>query len=131
MRASNFLEEAILNYFFRGQAVSRPTNLYLALYKTNPTDSDTGSEVTGGGYTRQVVSFNAPSQQGDRGTITNANTIEFAQAIGDWGEFAYFGVRDAKDGGNLLVYGTFNKPQTVNEGTQFAIKQGDLSVSVA
>nr|DAH03970.1 MAG TPA: hypothetical protein [Caudoviricetes sp.] len=131
MRASNFLEEAILNYFFRGQAVSRPTNLYLALYKTNPTDSDTGSEVTGGGYTRQVVSFNAPSQQGDRGTITNANTIEFSQATGDWGEFAYFGVRDAKDGGNLLVYGTFNKPQTVNEGTQFAIKQGDLSVSVA
>lgn len=131
MRASNFLEEAILNYFFRGQAVSRPTNLYLALYKTNPTDSDTGSEVTGGGYARQVVSFNAPSQQGDRGTITNANTIEFSQATGDWGEFAYFGVRDAKDGGNLLVYGTFNKPQTVNEGTQFAIKQGDLSVSVA
>lgn len=131
MRASNFLEEAILNYFFRGQAVSRPTNLYLALYKTNPTDSDTGSEVTGGGYTRQVVSFNAPSQQGDSGTITNANTIEFSQATGDWGEFAYFGVRDAKDGGNLLVYGTFNKPQTVNEGTQFAIKQGDLSVSVA
>lgn len=131
MRASNFLEEAILNYFFRGQAVSRPTNLYLALYKTNPTDSDTGSEVTGGGYARQVVSFNAPSQQGDRGTITNANSIEFAQATGDWGEFAYFGVRDAKDGGNLLVYGTFNKPQTVNEGTQFAIKQGDLSVSVA
>ena len=131
MRASNFLEEAILNYFFRGQAVSRPTNLYLALYKTNPTDSDTGSEVTGGGYTRQVVSFNAPSQQGDRGTITNANTIEFSQATGDWGEFAYFGVRDAKDGGNLLVYGTFNKPQIVNEGTQFVIKQGDLSVSVA
>lgn len=131
MRASNFLEEAILNYFFRGQAVSRPTNLYLALYKTNPTDSDTGSEVTGGGYARQVVSFNSPSQQGDRGTITNANTIEFAQATGDWGEFAYFGVRDAKDGGNLLVYGIFNKPQTVNEGTQFAIKQGDLSVSVA
>lgn len=131
MRASNFLEEAILNYFFRGQAVTRPTNLYLALYKTNPTDSDTGSEVTGGGYTRQVVAFNAPSQQGDRGTITNANTIEFSQATGDWGEFAYFGVRDAKDGGNLLVYGTFNKPQIVNEGTQFAIKQGDLSVSVA
>lgn len=131
MRASNFLEEAILNYFFRGQAVSRPTNLYLALYKTNPTDSDTGSEVTGGGYARQVVSFSAPSQQGDRGTITNANSIEFAQATGDWGEIAYFGIRDAKEGGNLLVYGTFNKPQTVNEGTQFAIKQGDLSVSVA
>ena len=131
MRASNFLEEAILNYFFRGQAVSRPTNLYLALYKTNPTDSDTGSEVTGGGYTRQVVSFNAPSQQGDRGTVTNANTIEFAQATSDWGEVAYFGIRDAKDGGNLLTYGTFNKPQTISEGTQFAIKQGDLSVSVA
>ena len=131
MRASNYLEEAILNYFFRNQTVSKPTALYLALYKTNPTDSDTGSEVSGGGYSRQVVTFDAPTQQGDRGTITNSNTIEYTQATNDWGEIAYFGIRDAKDGGNLLAYGTFNKPQTITEGTQFAIKQGDLSVSVA
>lgn len=130
MRASNFLEEAILNYFFRGQAVSRPTNLYLALYKTNPTDSDTGSEVTGGGYTRQPLSFGAPTQQGDKAVVSTINAVEFTQATSDWGEIAYFGIRDAKEGGNLLVYGIFNKPQTISEGTQFAVRQGDVTVSV-
>jgi len=32
--ASNWLEEAILNYFFRNQSVAQPTQLYLArIYK--------------------------------------------------------------------------------------------------
>lgn len=131
MRASNYLEEAILNYFFRNQSISKPTVLYVALYKTNPTDSDTGSEVNGGGYQRQAVTFDAPSQQGERGVIANTNTVEFPQATNEWGEIAYFGIRDAREGGNLLTYGTFNKPQTITEGTQFAIKQGDLTISVA
>lgn len=131
MRASNYLEEAILNYFFRNQSVGQASTLFLALYKTNPTDSDTGSEVTGGAYTRQVVTFGSPSQQSDQGVITNSNVIEFTQATSDWGEVSYFGIRDAKEGGNLLAYGAFNKPVTISEGTQFAIRQGDLTVSVA
>lgn len=117
MRASNYLEEAILNYFFRNQSVSKPTVLYLALYKTNPMDSDTGLEISGGGYVRQVVTFSAPTQQGEKGVIANSNTVEFPQATNDWGEIAYFGIRDAREGGNLLTYGTFNKPQTITEGT--------------
>ena len=39
-KASNFLEDAVLNYFFRGESVTRNTNVYVALYMTDPTDSD-------------------------------------------------------------------------------------------
>ena len=65
-KASNFLEDAVLNYFFRGESVTRNTNVYVALYMTDPTDSDSGTEVNGGAYARQLVSFGAPTQQSEQ-----------------------------------------------------------------
>ncbi|MGO3751216.1 MAG: phage tail fiber protein [Peptoniphilaceae bacterium] len=130
MKASNYLEDMILNYFFRNQSVNQPTQLYLALYITNPTDNDSGSEVVGGGYKRQLIAFDVPSQAGEKGTITNNARIEFPKAQASWGDVAYFGIRTSLSGGNLLCYGTFNKPVAISDGDQFVIEQGNLSVAV-
>lgn len=129
-RASNYLEDVTLNYFLRKQSVTQPTQLFVALYKTNPSDVDTGTEVAGGGYVRQSVTFGNPTQQADKATVSNNSRIEFPTATGSWGEVAYFGIRDAKTGGNLLVYGAFNKPTSIEEGNKFIIDTGNLSVSV-
>lgn len=130
-RASNYLEDMVLNYFLRNQQVTQPANLFLALYKTNPTDADTGAEVVGGGYARQQISFTAPAQQSDKAVIGNATRIEFPTATAEWGEIAYFGIRDARTGGNLLVYGAFNKPTNIIEGNKFILDSGNLTVTVA
>ena len=130
MKASNYLEDLIINYFFRGQAVEQPTQLYLALYITNPTDSDTGTEVVESSYKRQIISFNAPSQIGDKATVTNNARIEFPKSSGSWGEIAYYGIRTAATGGRLLTYGTFNKPTKIDGGDQYIVEQGNLSVGV-
>ncbi|WP_277220730.1 phage tail fiber protein [Peptoniphilus vaginalis] len=130
-KASNYLEDMILNYFLRNQQVTQPTNLYLALYKTNPTDADTGAEVVGGGYARQQISFTAPTQQSDKAVIGNATRIEFPTANAEWGEVAYFGIRDAREGGNLLVHGAFNKPTQIVEGNKFILDSGNLTVTMA
>lgn len=130
-KASNYLEEATLNYFLRGQSVARPENFYLALYITNPTDSDTGAEVTGGAYARQQINFSAPVQQADKATISNTERVAFPTATSGWGDVAYFGIRDAATGGRLLVHGAFNKPTTVSEGNKFIIDVGNLTVSIA
>ena len=130
-RASNYLEDLILNYFLRNQQVTQPSTLYLALYKTNPTDSDTGAEVIGGGYARQQTSFTAPTQQSDKAVTGNATRIEFPTATSEWGEIAYFGIRDARTGGNLLVYGAFNKPINIVEGNKFILDSGNLTITVA
>lgn len=129
-KASNYLEDATINYFLRGQSVSRASQLYVALYKTDPTDGDTGAEVVGGGYARQPITFGQPTQQSDRAVSTNTDRIEFPRSTNSWGEVAYFGIKDAREGGNLLVYGAFNRPIEITEGNKFIIETGNLSVSV-
>ncbi|MFB0972095.1 MAG: hypothetical protein QMB54_03845 [Neofamilia sp.] len=129
-KASNWLEDQIINYFYRGQQVTQPTQLYLALYTTNPTDGDSGTEVVGAGYSRKLINFNAPTQQNDRGTTTNSARIEFPRATGSWGEIAYFAIRTAATGGNMLSHGAFNKPTAINDGDQYVIEAGNLTVTV-
>lgn len=128
--ASNWLEEAILNYFFRNQSVAQPTQIYVALYINDPTDADTGTEVSGGAYTRQQVTFGAPIQTADKGVISNNQKIEFPIATIDWGNISHWGIRTAQTGGNLLCRGSFSRVENVQAGNRFTIETGNLQVTM-
>lgn len=128
--ASNFLEEAILNYFFRNQSVAQPTQIYLALYINDPTDADTGTEVSGGAYVRQQVTFGAPTQTGDKGVIANNQKVEFPIASTDWGQISHWGIRTAQTGGNLLCKGSFSRVENVLSGNRFTIETGNIQVTM-
>lgn len=129
-QASNYLEEAILNYFFRNQAVAQPTTIYLALYINDPTDADTGTEVSGGGYSRKQVTFGAPAQTGDKAVISNNAKIEFDIATTDWGSVSHWGVRTAASGGSLLCRGSFSRVENVQSGNRLTIEIGNLQISM-
>lgn len=129
-QASNYLEEATLNYFFRNQSVAQPSAVYLALYINDPTDADTGTEVSGGGYARKQVSFGAPSQVGDKGVIANNAKIEFDIASTDWGTVAYWGIRTALTSGSLLARGSFSRAENVQSGNRITIEIGSLTVAM-
>lgn len=128
--ASNWLEEAILNYFFRNQPVAQPTQIYLALYINDPTDADTGTEVSGVGYQRQQITFGAPTQTGNKGVITNNQKVEFSIAGSDWGNISHWGIRTAQTGGNLLCGGSFSRVENVQTGNRFTIEMGNLQVAM-
>lgn len=128
--ASNWLEEAILNYFFRNQSIAQPTQIYLALYINDPTDSDTGTEVSGLGYVRQQITFAAPTQSGDKGLISNNQKVEFPIAGADWGQISHWGIRTAQNGGNLLCRGTFSRVENVQSGNRFTIEPSNLQVTM-
>lgn len=130
MAASNWLEEAILNYFFRNQTVAQPTRVYLALYINDPTDEDTGMEVSGTGYERQQVTFGTPTQSGEKGLITNNQKIEFPIAGADWGNISHWGIRTSQIGGNLLCKGNFSRTENVQNGNRFTIETGNLQVTM-
>lgn len=124
---SNYLENALINATLRNTSYTSPATVYVALYTTDPTDADTGTEIAGNGYARQSVTFGAPSN----GASTNSAAVEFPQATGSWGTIAYIGLRDASSGGNLLYHSPLDASKTISTGDVFRISAGNLSVTLS
>lgn len=95
--------------------------LELALYSTAPTASDSGTEVTGGGYSRRPVTFGANTVVADGTQIANTALVTFSQASGDWSTASHWGIRIV--GGALIAQG-----QLTNAGaaTTRGVKTGDI-----
>jgi hypothetical protein len=124
---SNYLETALINGTLRGTTYTAPTTVYVGLYTSDPTDANTGTEVSGGSYARTAVTFGAPSN----GVSTNSAAVEFPQATGTWGTVAYIGILDASTSGNLLYHTALDASKTIASGDIFKIAIGSLSVTLA
>ena len=124
---SNYLENALINATLRNTSFTSPAVVYLSLYTTDPTDADTGTEVSGNAYARQAITFGAPSN----GVSTNTAAIEFPQATGSWGTITHIGIEDALTAGNLLYHTPLNASKTIATGDVFRIAIGSLSVTLA
>lgn len=124
---SNYLEDALVNAVLRNTSYSSPATVYVALYTSDPSEGNTGTEVSGGSYARKSVTFAAPS---DGAAASNA-TVTFDQATGDWGTVSHFGIFDASTSGNLLFYGALTVAKTVGTGDVFTIPSGSLTVTLA
>lgn len=123
--ASNTIENSLLNHLLRNTAYTPAATLYVALFTTNPTDAGPGTEVSGGAYARQVVTFGAASG----GTVTNSNAITFPVATADWGTIEGFGIMDALTTGNMLVW-CDSPSSAVASGQQASFAIGSLVVSL-
>jgi hypothetical protein len=124
---SNYLENALINATLRATAYTAPTTVYVGLYTSDPTDANTGTEVTGGSYTRTAVTFGAPSD----GVTTNSAAVEFPQATADWGVVGWIGILDASTSGNLLYHSPLDVAKTISSGDVLRISIGALSVTLA
>jgi hypothetical protein len=123
---STTLENDLLNHLLRNVQHTSPTAVYAALYTTDPTGADTGTEVSGGSYARQALSFSAPSA----GATSNPSDVNFPIASASWGTVTHVAIRDASSGGNLLFVGALTVSQTIATGNQFVFKAGQLAVSL-
>jgi hypothetical protein len=124
---SNYLENALINATLRNTSYTSPATVYVGLYTSDPTDANTGTEVSGGSYARTAVTFGSPSN----GTSTNSAAVEFPQATGSWGTVAYIGILDASTSGNLLYHTALNVSKTIASGDIFKIAIGSLSVNLS
>lgn len=135
---SDFLENKLIDFLFRGQALgitgasagagSGPTNLWVGLFTANPTDTGGGTEVSGGAYARvQIASSLAnwagtqaaastTASSGTSGTTSNNGSITFPAPTANWGVITGFGIFDAATTGNLLIWGSLSTSKTVNNG---------------
>ena len=83
------------------------------------------------GVYRCIVAASATEDITVNGCFYDGDTpVYFPKATADWGEVSHFGIRDAQQGGNLLAYGTFNRPTTIETGNRFIIEPGNLTISM-
>jgi len=125
MSFSNDFETRVLNYVFTTSSVTRPTTWRVALYTAAPSDTGGGTEVTGGGYARQAVTF---SVSGD--TASNTAALEYATATAPYGTVSHVGVFDAATGGNLIAYAALATSKAIATGDVFRIPAGDLDITL-
>jgi hypothetical protein len=138
---SDYLENKIIDWLFRGVAFTPPTGLYVALFTTNDNDANSSAvEVSGGSYARVNL---APSttnwaatngattttnpSSGTGGTTSNNAAITFPTPTGNWGTITGVGIFDASTSGNLLFYGALTASQVVNTGNPFSFPISALS----
>jgi len=129
MPKSNTSKQMVLNFLARNQSVTQPTQLYLALYSTNPTDADTGTEASYDGYQRQVVMFGAPQLSGGSAVIQNSSQIQFAVVPSASGSIAYAGLKTAQNGGDLIYYGSLAATYQLNQGVQPIVPVASLTIT--
>jgi hypothetical protein len=105
---SNYLKGEIIKHIFRTGSFTKPSALAIALYTTNPTDADSGTEVSTGNYGRVSnnpadANWTAPAA-GD-GHTENVGVLTHPTPNGSWGTIPNWGLRDAPTAGNLLFHG--------------------------
>lgn len=135
---SDYLEGGILNHTLRGQTLSTPSTVYIALFTTDPTDAATGSELSDSAYVRQDAAkgetisngWTAPSVSGDGMAVSNAKVIQFPPIADGSVTVSHYGLFDAQTGGNLLYHGAFTVAKTLEVNDVLSIDIGGLQVIV-
>lgn len=123
---TNYLEAKLLDHVLTNTSFSSPTTVYAGLFTVAPDDSGGGTEVSGGSYARQAMSFSAASG----GATTTDADINFPQATADWGTVVAVGIHDAVTSGNLLMYTDLTTSKAIATGDILKISSGSLTVSL-
>lgn len=123
---TDYLENKLVDWLFRGQTYTPPATLYVSLHTAACSDSSTGTEVTGGSYARVAVTGSlanwagtqsagsTTASSGTGGQTSNNGTITFPAPTANWGVVTHFGIFDASSGGNMLICQALAVSKTIN-----------------
>ena len=141
MNMTDYLENKVLDFLFRGQTYTAPTTLYFALFTSPASDLEPGEEPTDSAYHRAAVNCtlanfsgtDTPSSTaastGTSGTIYNIATIAWPDPTEDWGEITHIGVFDQLVGGNYLYWAEISNPLDIVVGeTGIRFAPGTLGI---
>ena len=119
---TDYAENAILNTLRSVTWTSFAA--YVALFTTATADDGTGTEVSGGGYARQLVGLSAASGAG--GLTSNAADITFPTATADWGTVTHIAIMDAATAGNMIMHSPLDASKAIAAGDTFKINATEL-----
>ncbi len=134
---TNVGEAALLNYLFRDASLGLDaTNLWIALFTVTPSESATGTEVTGGSYARKSINRTGTGWDAANATAPtqteNTGAITFVTATADWGTIVSFGVCKSAAGSlatDMLAWASLAVSKTILNGDTGQFNAGSLVVT--
>lgn len=129
-------EKRLLDYLFRDVALGlHATNMYIALFTANPSDSAAGTEVTGGSYARVAVVRTGAGFDVAAGALaltSNTAAVTFPTATADWGTLTAFGITKSLAGAlstDLIYWGTLTVSKAILNGDIAQFLAGAIDVT--
>lgn len=101
--------------------------LTVALYTVAPGEAGGGTEVTGGSYARQSITFSAAATVSGTSTAKNSADVLFPVATGNYGVVVAAAVFNGSD---MVWYGNLTTSRTVNSGDQFRFATNAIVVGI-
>lgn len=129
---SNYLEARLLGVTLCGSSFTAPATIYICLATSITSDGHSLTEVTTNvGYSRQPVTFQAPTNPG--GTCASSINAAFGPATSGWGTVYWVCLVDSvtHSTGNPLYYGLLDTSRTVLTGDSITIPSSTLLVALA
>ena len=126
MDFSNYLADKLIDATVRNTPYESPETVWVALYTTDPTKEDVGSEVREASYNRQEVVMSVPVE----GKSENTAQIDFSEATSNWGLVSHIGIRDEASDGNLLYFTELDNAKDILTGDQFRINVDKLKLTL-
>ena len=119
------IENQLLDALFGTAAFSVTTPVKVALMTANGNDSTPGTEVSGGGYSRQDVTFSAAAS----GSTSNAAAVEFTNmpactVVG-------IEIYDSAGTPKRLAFGALTSAKTLSSGDTLRFASTTISMSLA
>jgi len=126
MDFTNYLANKLISATVRNLPYTTESDVYLALFTSDPTKDNTGIEVVGESYTRQKIAFNVPVN----GVTANSAQIDFATATSNWGFVGWVGIFDNPVSGNLLYFTALESTKEILTGDQFRVGVDKLNLQL-
>lgn len=130
---ADYLEQEVMEHVFKNTAIFAPVaNTYVGLNTDDPTDADSGTEVTGGNYGRITIAaanWAAPGATG--GSTNNSNQEDFATASGSWGTVSHAKCMDAVTVGNMYFHTPVDTPKAITTDDIARFNATDLTITLA
>lgn len=122
---TDYLANKVRDHVLRNTSYTSPTTVYLGLLTTAATEAGGGTEVTGGSYARQAITFNAGTAAGEAEqnaavTFTNMPACTVVSVA----------IYDAVSSGNMLIHAALPRQRVVPSGDSFTLDNGDFRLII-
>jgi len=125
MSMTDYLENKVLDGTVKATTYTAPANVYMALYSVAPSESGTGTELTGNGYGRQLITFGTAAANG---TISNTANLSFTASGNAWSVKGH-AITDAASAGNILYWSTTNRALAAGETLTYLTGKINISIN--